>query len=73
MSGLRCPGTKHVQNKVSWDEVFGKPVDWYGISGSLLHSILMSTEKDILMTLDIDVVIDKVSEKSNLLRKLLTY
>ena len=35
--------------------------------------MLMSTEKDILMTLDTDVVIDKTSEKSNNLRKLLTY
>ena len=35
--------------------------------------MLMSTEKDILMTLDTYVVIDKDSEKSNNLRKLLTY
>ena len=35
--------------------------------------MLMSTEKDILITLNTDVVIDKTSEKSNNLRKLLTY
>ena len=35
--------------------------------------MLMSTEKDILMNLDTDVVIYKVSEKSNNLRKLVIY
>ena len=33
--------------------------------------MLMSTEKDILMGLDTDSVIDRVAEKSELLRKLL--
>ena len=33
----------------------------------------MSTEKDILMSLDTDLVIDKVSEKSDFLRKLSTF
>jgi len=31
----------------------------------------MATEKDILMSLDSDMVIDRVAEKSDLLRKLL--
>nr|XP_054590119.1 52 kDa repressor of the inhibitor of the protein kinase-like [Nothobranchius furzeri] len=33
--------------------------------------MLMATEKDILMSMDSDMVIDKVAEKSDLLRKLL--
>ncbi|CAL8344892.1 unnamed protein product [Merluccius merluccius] len=33
--------------------------------------IFMATEKDIVMTLDSDMVIDMVTEKSELLRKLL--
>lgn len=33
--------------------------------------MLMATEKDILMSLDVDIVIDRVAEKSELLRKLL--
>lgn len=33
--------------------------------------MLMATEKDILMSLDIDTVIDRVAEKSDLLKKLL--
>ena len=35
--------------------------------------MLMATEKDILMALDTDVVIDRVAERSELLRKLLTH
>ena len=35
--------------------------------------MLMATEKDILMALDTDVVINRVAEKSELLRKLLTH
>ncbi len=31
--------------------------------------MLMTTEKDILMSLDNDLVIDRVAEKSNLLKK----
>lgn len=34
--------------------------------------MLMATEKEILMALDTDVVIDKVAEKSELLQRLLT-
>ncbi|KAJ8375393.1 hypothetical protein SKAU_G00059730 [Synaphobranchus kaupii] len=34
--------------------------------------MLMSTEKDILVTLDADAVIDKLAERSDLLRRLLT-
>lgn len=34
-------------------------------------SMLMTTEKDILMSLDNDLVIDKVAEKSDLLKKIL--
>lgn len=33
--------------------------------------MLMATEKDVLMDLDIDDVIDNVADKSQLLRKLL--
>ena len=35
--------------------------------------MLMSTERDILMGLNSDEVIDNVAENSDLLRKLLTY
>ena len=40
---------------------------------NLQDFMLMAVEKGILMTLDNDVIIDKVAEKSKLLRKLLTY
>ncbi|XP_059901454.1 uncharacterized protein LOC132452716 [Gadus macrocephalus] len=42
-------------------------------AGKLEAFMLMSTEKDILMGLDTDSVIDRVAEKSELLRKLLLY
>ena len=42
------------------------------LSASKLEAfMLMATEKDILMALDTDVVIDKVANKSALMRKLL--
>lgn len=42
------------------------------LSGNRLEMfMLMATEKDILMSLDSDMVIDRVAEKSDLLRKLL--
>lgn len=40
-------------------------------AGKLEAFMLMATEKDILMALDTDSVIDKVAEKSELMRKLL--
>lgn len=44
------------------------------INASKLEAfMLMSSEKDILMGLDTDTVIDRVAEKSELLRKLLLY
>ena len=33
--------------------------------------MLMATEKDILMSLDTDVIIDRVAEKSDLMKRLL--
>lgn len=44
----------------------------YFLKGSKLEAFMfMATEKDVLVSLDTDTVIDRVTEKSDLMKKLL--